>query len=567
MRGYLSPFSPPRWGMCVVFLLSFLTGAAGRTPAWAGREPSVFAAIDRAVASGEIDRDEATRYRLLALRAPGALPPALQGRDLAAPRCATEIFREARARLPRFSPEERKEVEALLQSPCSIPGAFAGYVESRRYPARVHYQLDVHRPLAELALRYLEEAWRVEVEEIGFRAPLPDQGACGDDSLDLFLVFGLGYAYTDIVADNPETEWNDYSAYIAIDPNAYGGTILDTTVAHEFNHVLQAADDWFDAPAVYEMTATFVEDLVYDADNDYQSLLYAFQKRPGLPLSFNDGYLSWYMYGSSLYLFFVRDRYMAGDPAFVAEMWLRSRNPTPKHDLDPSANEPDFLDALDSILKEEAGVSFGDAYTEFGRWRWFAGPYDDGAHFEEGGEWPVSATVAVEKTIHTLPATLRVEKGPANTASHYIRLDLSQGRPLPEGTTLSIDFSGEGGRLWEVDTLRYRQGRHDGWQLGTLGEGGSWRVDLSGATSLVVAVINRGEGGEIDPDFPDNRGHPYTISFSSPAGCALVPLSQERSVPLGPFLALLPLIGVLRCRKALRCRVCAPHDFREEGEG
>src|SRR5262249_3001145 len=157
----------------------------------------------------------------------------------------------------------------------------------------------------------------------------------------------------------------------------YGGAILDTTVAHELNHAMQAADDWSDSAIVYEMTSVFVEDLVYDDDNQYVNQIVDFQAHPDWSLDHDDGYETWYMYGSALYLRFVRDHYVAGDGAFAGDMWMRLRSPY-------GSDEPDFEDALDAILRARAGVGFVDSVADFARWRYYTGAHDDGAHFREG---------------------------------------------------------------------------------------------------------------------------------------------------------------------------------------
>jgi hypothetical protein len=509
------------------------------------QKSGLFQTIAEEVAAGHISQPQAALYRLLALRAPQNLPPFLRNIPREPIRCATPIFREARHYLAQLSVLERATASEALITPCDRPAEdWSRFVASSRYPVRVHYQADQDRAVAESTLEFLEQSWKIEVEDIKFRAPLPDQGFCGSDALDIFIDYSLDYAYTDMVSDNPDTSWDDYSAYIVIDPDAYGGELLDSTTAHEFNHVLQAADDWWDAASSFEMTATYIEDIVFDDDNGSYDIYEDFQKHPDLPLSFNDYYRTWYMYGSAIYLFFLRDRYAAGDSTFVADMWRNSRNPARGSNINPSTNEPDFIDALDLVLQDLAGISFVESYTEFARWRWFVGPYDDGAHFEEGGAWPDSATVKIRQEIERLPANIIVSQGPANVASEYIVVNLP---PASDARQIVLDFSGEDGRSWEVDTLRYSGDFQDGWQVGVSGPTGHWSVDVTGASKLVIAIINQGDGS-FDPDFPDWHGHSYRLDLSLAASrCALV-TDQKRMNLVVLGLLLLPL-GLIQKKK------------------
>src|SRR5205807_8990803 len=108
---------------------------------------------------------------------------------------------------------------------------------------------------------------------------------------DVFLWAGHDECFVDVIAEEASTTYDDRDAYLVVDPwGTYGGAILDTTVAHEFNHALQAADDWSDAAIVYEMTAVFVEDLVYDDDNQYVNQIVDFQAHPDWSLDHDDKY-------------------------------------------------------------------------------------------------------------------------------------------------------------------------------------------------------------------------------------------------------------------------------------
>ena len=90
------------------------------------------------------------------------------------------------------------------------------------------------------------------------------------------------------------------------------------------------------------MTSAFIEWVVVRNQQVYRETALDFQAHPELPLDYDDDYQTWFMYGASIYLHFLRDRYFGGDVHFVSEMWRRMRNP-PGSVNDATYNEPDFV--------------------------------------------------------------------------------------------------------------------------------------------------------------------------------------------------------------------------------
>jgi hypothetical protein len=66
-----------------------------------------------------------------------------------------------------------------------------------------------------------------------------------------------------------------------------------------------------------------------------------------------------------------------GSLAFSNEMWRRSRNP-PGADVHPALNEPDFADALETILAA-TGTSLLAQVVGFARARWYTGARANGS--------------------------------------------------------------------------------------------------------------------------------------------------------------------------------------------
>jgi len=191
----------------------------------------------------------------------------------------------------------------------------------------------------------MERSWQHEIEEMGWRLPLPDEGEGGDTRLDVYLedqndLFGTGdlFGYTDtfggFVGDNPATpaqEERTAYGFISLDndydPDQFGLydlTSLDamrTTAAHEFNHALQSAYDDEDSYSwLYEATATWMEDEVYPEIGDARSYLADYMDAPDLcPLSVgrDDQDVRWY--GGWILLRYLAEQH--GGPDTIRRLW------------------------------------------------------------------------------------------------------------------------------------------------------------------------------------------------------------------------------------------------------
>ena len=376
--------------------------------------------------------------------------------------------------------------------PCAVPEAWPFLVESARYPAVVHYRAPDEAAVAAQVLQHLEQAWQVEVDALGFSPPVADGGRCGPDArFDTFVWRGVEESYAFGLEPALATPHEDRVTFLVVDPwGPFGGERLDVTVAHELNHALQGADDWWESPLVFEMTATFVEEVVFDDDDGYRESLVDFQARPDWSLDRNDDWQTWYMYGASLYLMFLREHVFGGDASFVARMWRGSRNP-------PGPNEPDFVDALDAILRQ-AGSTFVDSVATFARWRWYTGVHDDGRHFEEGAHFP---PVHVAQSSPVLAGqSLALDPEPMGLGSAYVELRGAADQQV----RLRIDDDSGGAVRWSAAALPQRP--DDPADLTS----GEVTVTLSADGERVI-VLTALPAAEHDPDLRDDTRYGATL--------------------------------------------------------
>jgi len=224
----------------------------------------------------------------------------------------------------------------------------------------------------------LEYTWQIEIDTFGWAAPPSDGGLGGDDRIDVYLEENMqggyaGYADSDggFVGDNPNTPEMERRAafsylsldddYAELDPGQ-GETpleLMQATVAHEFNHVVQAGYDAFEPHFwLYEATATWMEDEVYDDVNDGVFYLESTFNQPDICLVAESGW-----YANWLFLRLISERY-GGD--VVRQIWEHSR------DFDGFNSIDRALEPLGSSLVAESrdyGVAMllrsyseGDAY-------------------------------------------------------------------------------------------------------------------------------------------------------------------------------------------------------------
>jgi hypothetical protein len=242
----------------------------------------------------------------------------------------------------------------------------------------VHYQLADEQATAQEVLGLVEQAWQVQFDQGGALPPLSDHGAAGPDGrFDVYLERGIEDPYVVGVAPDETTWYDDWSTSMVLDPwGEYGGPELEPNVFHELRHASQASHDWWEHPHVFEADATLWEVAYYG----YERMLVAwedYQARPEWTLFRDDKYRTWYMYGGALFLLYLSEHVFEGELSFTNKMWRRSRN-APGAEQDPSLNEPDFVDALETLLEAKGKSLFGEVLG-FARARWYTGARANGS--------------------------------------------------------------------------------------------------------------------------------------------------------------------------------------------
>ncbi len=259
------------------------------------------------------------------------------------------------------------------------------------------------------------------MDEWGYVPPPSDERLCGPDgAFDVFIWEGHRKCWVNIVSEDIVTPWGGRASFMLLDPwGPYGGDILGQTIAHEFNHATQAANDWHEIAISFEMTSVYIEQFFGPACS---YCIEDFQSRPDWSLLWDDDYSTWYMYGSALYFCFIRDRYFESSEGFLPDLWLKVRNHP-----DLLVNSPNLVDGLNTILAP-LGESFMDSVIAFARWRYYTGPRDDGKHFRHlPTEWlqlPFLPESGVSvNSLQAISGSYPIEPAPMVLGSVYLEIE------------------------------------------------------------------------------------------------------------------------------------------------
>lgn len=423
----------------------------------------------------------------------------------ARPRCQTPaLLRAERAGSPL----------RLADRPAEV-----GFVDSAIYPLRVHYRRTNDEDRARnTVLPAAETAWALEIDQMGWPAPPSDAGAGGDDRYDFYLTNegtnGGAFTWGVSTDTDPTDGWNSRSTFIALDDRFILDRDMLVFVAHEFNHASQYTIDASELPLVmWEGTAEAVADLVDDANDTYLYEVPYFQGYPFESLLF-DGYVlpviryepfSYYEYGAIVFADFLEERYGTKDGTTLLRMWTQAAQPG-------RGDEPDWLDSLGQM---DPGVPSAAAlYTEFAVWRMFAGPQDDGAHFEEGALW-YDAVPWVEADL-SLDAVDGLQVAPTREpyelGTSYWRIDLQGGTVDTLRATADGDPASQWGLAWAVWPAAGGPAV-TGFTPATAAQVVA-ELPLDGGATAMIGVVNGGRPGlEGETPTGDVARQTFTLSF------------------------------------------------------
>jgi hypothetical protein len=237
---------------------------------------------------------------------------------------------------------------------------------------------------ADSVLAILAYVHLLQTVQLGFAAPQADGGRGGSDEYDIY-VMELGNLYGYTTPDTSIFPGDTVTSFVTIDndfafvtPSRNKGMpALRVTLAHEYQHSIQLGrySYWFEDAYLYEISATWMEDVAYTDVNDYYNYMNAtwghFRNPQTLFLS-GDNLI---MYSRAIWGLFLEKRFGAGVMKRIWEYTRQSRPP----------------EAMDKTLRERQS-SLSAAFAEWALWNFFTGTRADTAsYYPEGGAYPLIA--------------------------------------------------------------------------------------------------------------------------------------------------------------------------------
>ena len=344
----------------------------------------------------------------------------------------------------------------------------------------------------EVMLAEFEAVYRVENEQLGWKQPKPDFNRGGNDLTDVYIknlgpegIFG--YAAPD--ARQPVTSRHQLAAYLVMDNDYcqreyrnYPRFLepLQVTAAHEYNHVLQFNYDAQQDNWMFESTAVWMEDRVYDDINDYRNYLPRWARLSLTPLTqFNaqnagdDTNVK--VYGDAVFNRWIDERL---GPDTIRRAWELS-----------VAQKSFAPGAFDAALRER-GTGFYDVFIRFAadtsEWRTATGLFEEGEAFPDVTR--ALSGDALEPQNVTRQRSDYVEGGINHTSYALFNVNPRGQDKLTVGATFRRGIAG-------AIALVGRSGDEVGGsavvQLKRMPRGGRARVTLPNATSYsrVTAVL------------------------------------------------------------------------------
>lgn len=298
-----------------------------------------------------------------------------------------------------------------------------------------------------------DSVWEFEINHLDYPAPYDLTGG-GDSLMDIYII-NLGTGYYGITYPESTLSVQAVTSYIVIDNNydfwPYNtGPELNrrldaarVTVAHEFFHTVHFILDYTEYEEEdsyfklywWEMSSTWMEEMMYDGINDYYYYLEYYLDYTWLGLQFVD-YPSQtiHQYGAMLFPLFLTEKF---DTSIVYDIWARCQSYGPGSQFPLAANS--------AILNISAGTyDLLIAFNEFAAWNYFTAIGFDAAPNEMG--YPEAANYpAIPDSVildindyadvnlvwpvwpDTLPdgssLTFFKTHMPQNMAAHYVRLN------------------------------------------------------------------------------------------------------------------------------------------------
>ncbi len=456
------------------------------------------------VRDGQTSDTQALMIALRAVFAPGELAAEYSRLNLVPLRCATPLVRAASDPGSGLSTSELAQIDAWRHGDL-MAGRAGGTVHispSGRFSIEYWTSgvdsvsvLDVSPAngtpdYVDQVATDLDYSWATEVDGLGFDAPatagLPYQ-------VQLKSIGSFGLTELDVMAPGGTHILlrNNYDGMpINEDPDGSERGALRVSAAHEFRHACQyATSAWSEAGLWVEVDATWMEDQVFGAVNDYYRFLQSSSPISDPPLPLDSG--GWGSYPESVFQHWMQRRLGIGA---IRDFWERRR----------TMPGEDVLESYDSVLRS-SWVSLDSAFVDFALFNLQSGSlagagmgYPDAAGYPDAKLSADSPAVPVQfgSAIEHLAAKFyRISGFSSGTESVHLRVRQPDGARLRLATLTMVN---DGTRV--IESL-HATTVDSKFELATA----VWRID-----ELYLVVANGASAGAVEWFFVDVEEAPPT---------------------------------------------------------
>ncbi len=227
------------------------------------------------------------------------------------------------------------------------------------------------------------------IDTLGYPTP-PTDGfypTGGDDKYDIYIydipgsVYGLTYTdstHLGVLGNKAtsfmelENDFQEIQAYVVTDDPYRPLDAVRVTAAHEFFHFVHFGIDFTETeqnlsgvngPAWMEMSATWMEEEIFDLVNDYYYYLPFFFDSPNMSIQQFKSGIDLHPYGAAVYPIYLSEKF---NRDIIREIWLRCGS----FGLGPS-----MLTAAEVVIDSISGSTedFITTFSEFALWNYFTG--------------------------------------------------------------------------------------------------------------------------------------------------------------------------------------------------
>ena len=385
----------------------------------------------------------------------------------------TQAMQRSEMQKNRLSPSGRFRIHYDTTG-IDAPALVSSGPNSQRIP-------NTYEQYVDSAALFFDNAWKLEVDTLGYSQPPSDGNAGGGPECDVYIEnLGSGYygmtTEDVLLEDGPRQR---YTSFISVhndflDFNSPGMDGLRVTAAHEFHHMIQLGvygiwqtqpqfDRWF-----LELTSVWMEHLAYPQIHDY------YQYLPNYFQRFKDGLNRSYQFNASTF---------GGYERCVWALYMEKRyGRSLMKDIWEGIRKAPVLTSMSSAFPAY-GTTLESEYALFNTWNYYtadradpARSYDDGKNYPRltpnvsttftglttsinGAAYPLSfqeyEIVLTSDTLTAMIANVNVRGAlDPTSASSVLHLNLSASDPQPPyqkvAKGLGMTFSADTMSQWRT---------------------------------------------------------------------------------------------------------------------